>query len=251
MQKYLTILLSFALTFVCYQSVNAIEEDPTILWYKFDVSPKNEVQDRSAFGNNGRINGKIEFEKEGKIGGAARFTPGNNITVPISDSLNVEQDFTIEFWIKPDKVPAATYWRLVHKGWAQNGSYICGIDNNWMALGYTWDIKNMAGVRKDANKPDAVVAETWQYYSATYDGKTIILYVDGEPVIQNAADGKINGAFDIIIAETFSGLLDEIRFSNVALNQDEIKQHMEGEEIHAVNTEGKLTATWAKLKPSR
>ena len=223
MQKYFTILLSCAFMFVCYQIADAKEEDPTILWYKFDVPLKNEVQDRSDYENHGRINGQVKFEKEGKIGGAARFTPGNKITVPISDSLNVEQDFTIEFWIKPDKVPPATYWRLLHKGWVQNGSYICGIDNNWMALGYTWDIKNMAGVRKDANKENAVVAETWQYYSATYDGKTIILYVDGEPVVQNAADGKINGAFDIVIAETFSGLLDEIRFSNVALNKDEIK----------------------------
>ena len=120
-----------------------------------------------------------------------------------------------------------------------------------MALGYTWDIKNIAGVRKDANKPDAVVGETWQYYSATYDGKNIILYVDGEPLIQTAADGKINGFFDIIIAESFSGLLDEIRFSNVALSKDEIQKHMEGEEIHTVDTEGKLTATWAKVKSKR
>ncbi|MBC8236362.1 LamG domain-containing protein [bacterium] len=251
MQKYFAILLSFALMFAWYQSIDAKEDETTILWYKFDVAFKDEIQDRSPHENHGQINGKVKFERDGKVGGAASFIVGNKITVPISDSLNVEKDLTIEFWIKPDKVPASTYWRLIHKGWVQNGSFICGIDNNWMALGYTWDIKNMAGVRKDANKPNAVVGETWQYYSATYDGKNIILYVDGEPLIQTPAEGKINGVFDIIIAESFSGMLDEIRFSNVVLSKEEIQKHMEGKELHAVDAEGKLTITWAEVKSKR
>lgn len=248
MQKYPAILLSFVLMFAWYQSVSAQEDETTILWYKFDVPFKGEVEDRSPHGNNGIVNGQVEFERDGKIGGAAEFGPGASITVPISDTLNVEEDLTIEFWIRPDDVPASTYWRLIHKAWTQNGSYICGIDNNWMALGYTWDITNMAGARMDANKPDAVIAETWQYYTATYDGEKIILYIDGEPLVQTLANGEINGAFDIIIAETFSGLLDEIRFSNVALDQDEIKKHMEGAEFEAVGAESKLTTKWAKLK---
>lgn len=248
MQNYFTILLSFVLIFAWYQSVSAQEDETTILWYKFDVPFNGEVEDRSPHGNNGVINGQVKFERDGKIGGAARFSPGNKITVPISDTLNVEEDLTIEFWINPDQVPAATYWRLIHKGWVENGSYICGIDNNWMALGYTWDVKNIAGVRKDANKPDAVIAETWQYYSATYDGEKIIVYIDGEPLVQTPANGKINGVFNIIIAESFSGLLDEIRFSNVALDQDTIKKHMAGEEFKTVDAESKLTTTWAKVK---
>lgn len=251
MQKHFAVLLSFVLMFVWYQSVSAQQDEATILWYKFDTKLKNEVEDLSPHGNNGIISGQIKFEPDGKVGGAARFSPGTKITVPISDTLNTEEELTIEFWIQPDKVPASTYWRLIHKGWVQNGSYICGIDNNWMVLGYTWDISNMAGVRKDANRANAVVAETWQYYSATYDGEKIILYVDGEPQIQTIADGKINGAFDIVIAETFSGLLDEIRFSNEALDQDTIKEHMEGEESKAVNAESKLAITWAKVKSGR
>lgn len=241
----LAVLLSFLFMSVCS---DAQEDETTILWYKFDEDFGDEVEDRSPNGNNGEITGKVEFEPEGQVGGAAKFSSGNQITVPISDSLNVEENLTIEFWVKPDEVPPATYWRLIHKGWVQSGSYMCGIDNNWMTLGYTWDINNMAGVRKDANKENAVLGETWQYYSATYDGEKIILYIDGEPAIETAAQGGINGEFDIIIAESFSGLLDEIRFSNVALEQEEIQAHMEGEEVHAVDTESKLATMWAKLK---
>jgi hypothetical protein len=223
-------------------------DERTTLWYKFDIPFKGEIEDISQYGNNGVISGRLEFEEEGKIGGCARFNAGSRITVPISDSLNVADSITIEFWINPDDVPAATYWRLIHKGWVNPGSYICGIDNNWMVMGYTWDINNTKSVRKDANQANAVVAETWQYYSATYDGEKIILYIDGEPVVQTLADGDIDGKFEIIIAENYSGLLDEIRFSNMALDQDEIKGHMEGEEFNAVNAEGKLATAWAFIK---
>lgn len=247
MQKYFLSLFSLMLIFVfCESSFSA--KDATILWYKFDDDFDKEIIDQSPFGNNGKINGQLKADKKGKVGSAARFTLGTSITVPLTDSLNVEENFTIEFWIKPDKVPAATYWRLIHKGWVENGSYICGIDNNWMALGYTWDIKNTQGVRFDANMANAVVAETWQYYTATYDGQKIILYIDGKPLVQTPANGKINGKFDIIIAENFSGLLDEIRFSNVALDEAEIKKHMEGEVIKSVNSQAKLSTTWAKIK---
>lgn len=240
-----SVLLSFVFMSLC---LYAQEDETTILWYKFDEKFNNEVEDRSPYENNGEVTGDVKFEDEGVVGGAAKFTAGNQITIPISESLNVEENLTIEFWIKPDEVPPATYWRLIHKGWVGSGSYICGIDNNWMTLAYTWDINNMAGVRKDANKADAVVAETWQYYSATYDGENIILYIDGEPAVKTAAQGKINGAFNIIIAESFSGLMDEIRFSNVALEQKEIQAHMEGKEVYAVDIQDKLATTWAGLK---
>jgi len=247
LQRFLTFLLSISLTFIVYQCVYGQDEE-TILWYKFDEELKGEAEDLSVHGNNGRLTGQPEFVPDGKINGAARFVVGTRITVPISESLNTEEELTIEFWVWCDEVPAATYWRLVHKGWANSGIYICGMDNNWMTLGYTWDITNMAAVRTDANQANAVVAETWQYYTATYDSEKIILWIDGEPIVQTSAQGKINGSFDIVIAESFSGMLDEIRFSNIALDQEAIKAHMAGEESKAVNSDNKLITTWAKAK---
>ncbi len=247
MKKSLLCLFSFVIILVCC-NISFSAKDATILWYKFDTEFKQEIPDVSPFGNNGIVKGNLRAEKQGKVGSAARFTGETSITVPMTDSLDIAENFTIEFWVKPDKVPASTYWRLIHKGWVDNGSYICGIDNNWMTLGYTWDIKNMQGVRFDANMANVVEAEKWQYYSATYDGQKIILYLDGKPLVQTPANGKINGKFDIIIAESFSGLLDEIRFSNVALDEATITKHMEGEEIKSVDPQSKLSTTWAKVK---
>jgi len=247
MRICLAVLLSFVMVVGWYQSVSA-QDDVTVLWYTFDDDFDDEIDDLSPHGNHGVVVGQVESEPDGKIGGAARFTFGNQIRVPISDSLSIEEELTIEFWIQCDPVPGATYWQIISKGWAGAGSYICGMDNNWMVLGYTWDINSMAGVRKDANLANAVVEETWQYYSATYDGEKIILWIDGEPVVQTAADGKINGGVDILIAEGFSGMLDEIRFSNVALDQDTIQEHMEGEDLNAVDARGKLATTWAQVK---
>ena len=249
MRNYLVLLMLTSLIAIAANTIaGAQDDDTTILWYKFDVPFNNEVEDRSPHGNHGQISGDVELEEDGRIGGAARFTNGTSINVPISDTLNPPESLTIEFWVWCDKVPAATYWRLVHKGWVAAASYICGMDNNWMTRGYTWDINSKQNVRKDANKENVALDETWQYYSATYDGEEIILWIDGEPAVTTAAEGEIDGKFPIIIAETFSGMLDEIRFSSAALSQEEIQAHMEGEDVHAVKRNGKLAMCWGGVK---
>jgi hypothetical protein len=245
MRKYIFISLVFAFVFISYQI--AFSADPTTLWLKFDEDFKQEVPDKSPLGNNGVITGAVKFEKAGKIGGAAKFT-GGSIKVKSTDEINVAQNLTIEFWIRPDKVPAATYWQLVQKGWVANGSYICGIDNNWMVMGYTWDVQNTDGVRTDANMAGAVQNETWSYYTATYDGKNIILYIDGKELVKTPSIGKISGAADIVIAGGFMGMMDEIRFSNVVLTPDVIAKHMEGETGKAVDAKDKLATTWSSVK---
>jgi hypothetical protein len=245
MRKYVIAMLG--LTLFVSQFLFAADNQ-TILWLKFDEQfSKNTAVDMSDFGNDGTIVGAIDFVKDGKIGGCAKFA-GGTITIKTSDSINVEQNLTIEFWIKPDKVPAATYERLIHSGWAANGTYICGIDNNWMAMGYTWDVMNNTAVRTDANMANAVQNETWQYFAATYDGKKIILYVDGKELIETPSTGKINGGGNIIIAEGFLGMMDEIRFSNVALSVEDIQKHSEGEKANAVDSSDKLATTWAGVK---
>jgi hypothetical protein len=188
MKKYIFVSLVFAFVFVSYQI--AFSADPTTLWYKFDAEFNQEVPDKSPLGNNGVITGMVKYEKAGKIGGAARFSAGGSIKVMSTKEINVDQNLTIEFWIRPDKVPAATYWSLLSKGWVANGSYICGIDNNWMAMGYTWDVQNTDGVRTDANMANAAQNETWSYYTATYDGKNTILYIDGKELVKTPTIGR-------------------------------------------------------------
>jgi len=134
MRRFFISLMSIALIFIGCQCVCA-QDETTVLWYKFDEELKADVEDLSPHGNDGIVTGQPEFEPEGKVGGAARFTSGTRITVPISESLNTEEELTIEFWIQCDQVPALTYWQLIHKGWVGSGSYICGMDNNWMTLG--------------------------------------------------------------------------------------------------------------------
>jgi len=238
--------MAIGLVFTFCQALFAVD-DPTILWYKFDDDFKNEIEDASPFGHNGTVTGNVEFDEDGQIGGAVRFA-GGSIKVQITDELNPAENLTIEFWIRPDKVPAATYWRLLHKGWVSAGSYICGIDNNWMVMAYTWDVNNTNNVRTDANMANAVQNETWSYYAATYDGKIIVLYIDGKELVRTPSNGKINGAFEIVIAEGFLGMMDEIRFSNVALGPDDIAKHMAGETGKAVDAKNKLATTWSAVK---
>jgi len=67
-------------------------------------------------------------------------------------------------------------------------------------------------------------------------------------LVRTPTNGKISGAYELVIAEGFLGLMDEIRFSNVALQPDEIAKHMVGEKAKSIDQKDKLATTWSKIK---
>src|SRR5207344_402279 len=82
--------------------------------------------------------------------------------------------------------------------------------------------------------PSALPTGTWSYLTATYDGSTVRLYVNGTQVSSLAATGPITtstGALRIggnVVwgGEWFNGWIDEIRIYNRALNASEITNDM-------------------------
>lgn len=236
-------------------SFAAPPEGGLVLWFGFEGVPiDNTAKDLSGNNNDGLINGNVKWTADGKYGGGMEFENGS-ITVANSDSLAFKDTVTIALWMKSDEVPDA-YRRLVNCGWIENGSYILGIDNHWSNMALCWDIKSSDGTRYDANGDGLCVPGTWQFVAGTYDGEKLRLYVDGELKTESAASGKINGGFDIEIgwgaeppgAAPFVGVMDEIRFYNRALSDDEIIQCMETPPAQALNPQDKLTTLWGKVK---
>jgi hypothetical protein len=96
----------------------------------------------------------------------------------------------------------------------------------------------------------------WYHVAYTYDGKTLNTYVNGEPDREN----KISGNIDVVNApftigsykgESYfwRGNIDEVRVSNIARSQDDIKAVMAGFESYLnVAPVGKLANTWARIK---
>lgn len=103
--------------------------------------------------------------------------------------------------------------------------------------------------------------EEWSFVALTHDGKTLVLYVDGEvvgdldvgkPTFTQDNDGgsiwltrwKGGAGWD------FKGVLDEVAIFNAPLSEDDLNTVMtEGlEGALAVSPAGKLTTTWGDLK---
>ena len=81
--------------------------------------------------------------------------------------------------------------------------------------------------------PTTLATGSWSYLTATYDGSTLRLFVNGAQVAQQAASGSIltsTGALRIggnaIWGEWFNGWIDEVRVYNRALSSAEIQNDM-------------------------
>jgi hydrogenase maturation factor HypE len=85
----------------------------------------------------------------------------------------------------------------------------------------------------DARGTSQLPLNAWTHLAATFNGSTLILYVNGVQVGSRAVSGAIltsTGALRIggnsVWGEFFQGRIDEIRIYNRALTQPEIQTDM-------------------------
>lgn len=250
------ILTCIVFLFSAFSVLSAPPTKDLVLWFGFETNSKTDVKDLSGMNNHGTIKGSVNWTAKGRYGGGMEFKEGT-IIVPNSDSITFEDQLTIALWINSDKV-VDSYRRLVSYGWASPGSYVLGIDNHWMKMALAWDITNTVGTRFDANMDGLTVPGQWQFIAATYDGKAIKLYVDGQKKVEAAATGKINGKYDLNISfegtdpggGTFVGIMDEVRLYSRALSDNEIIQTMEEPPKMSVTPAEKAPITWGSVKGS-
>jgi hypothetical protein len=107
--------------------------------------------------------------------------------------------------------------------------------------------------------PAAVEPDEWVHICFWLDikGKSRKIFINGEQVVEDA--GKAGIAYkgtsgDTMIGswgntgQKFNGLVDEVQVWDRALSEAEIKDSMKDLTVEAVDSSGKLTTTWGKLK---
>ena len=108
----------------------------------------------------------------------------------------------------------------------------------------------------------SVVGKGWMHVVATWDGKELALFFDGEEDGNSpkaAAVGANNayiliGNHDAGILQPFVGAIDDVHIWSRALIPDEIEScFADGPDPgpHAVGAADKLTLTWGKIRVSR
>ena len=242
-----TLLLIFGV--LVLTTPKAIHAEVVGIWL-FDEGNGKTIKDASGNGHDGEIVGAVEWS-DGKFESALKFD-GGHVSVPHEDNMNLVE-FTITAWIKVPKI-LAPYQMIAGKEAWPDRNYSMWIIPGVMTFGFT-----TPGAAQDIQVgSQEVIDDQWHFVVGTYDQKNLTPYVDGEMLAQRGAAGKpaTNIAPFMIGAQPpngggpLKGLIDEVAVYDTALEAKEIKSIMEGlaKMFQTVNPNGKLAATWAKIK---
>jgi hypothetical protein len=194
--------------------------------YGFEEASGVTATDASGAGNAGTIAGATR-SAAGRFGAALSFDGVNDrVNIPDASPLDLSPAMTLSAWVRP----TANGWRTVltkeRPGGLAYGLYASTNTNRPSAEVTT------AGTF-EARGTAALASNTWSHLSATYDGATLRLYVNGTQAASRAVNGSIavsSGALRIggnaVWGEYFRGLIDEVRVYNRALSAAEIQGDM-------------------------
>jgi len=208
-----------------YDRYNQIPKaDPTLVLHFNTQIPNDEkdtiLYDYSIYGNNGQIYG-AQWTPEGlKVDGVDDY-----VEVGHSNVLNLPDAFTLICWGKiVDTSPEQ--WIISKRGTLNpNSGYFLGVGGNHILSGYYqsgvgWKIKS-GGVSLGNN--------IWRFYTSTWDGATLRLYVDGQTDLTLATGGSVETNTEPLnigrcSADSYRvyGLIGEVRIYSRALSADEI-----------------------------
>ena len=258
MSKKLFYLVSFVLVLglVSTSVVSAIDldTDPALVgWWTFDEGSGNIAADSSGNGNDGTLNGPVEWTTEGKLGGAMKFTgPYNFVQVQDSPSLDMTDAITIAAWINPS-------WTGNNRIMQKSSG---GGDNQYRLLKEWGDnmVFHLPGPSPDRLEfPGLPPIGEWTHLAATYDGSSMKVYYNGVVVGEQDSSGQLGTSDGTLCIGTkhetapagdeYNGMLDDIRIYNRALSLSEIKQ-LGGDPLASSPAPADRTThddTWANL----
>ncbi|MDQ1316411.1 MAG: LamGL protein [Candidatus Poribacteria bacterium] len=240
------------------QSIGVCAIKDLVAAWSFDEGSGNNAKDISGNGHDGTITGAKWTD--GKFGKALDFNgDGDQVLVPNDDKLNIKGELTVEAWVfpkgwNPDLNAIAQKWEdASNKRQYELNVYT---ERNW------WYVSDAGSNFPRAEGQIPVPLNQWTHLAGTYDGKKLRSYTNGKFDVELAqANGIFVSDIPVVIGgygpktpkcfyaqnRHFMGIIDEVRFWNKALSEDEIKAEM-GKSIAPVYPAGKAVATWAEIK---
>ncbi|WP_157474300.1 LamG-like jellyroll fold domain-containing protein [Leucothrix mucor] len=206
-------------------------QEGLVAYYEFEGN----ANDSSGNENDGVESGSVTYAN-GITGKAGSFDGASKISVDSFKNTNWGENFSVSVWFKRTG-QFQTYQGIVNNGYYTSGSWEIrmGDEQNGEQLGggvstlaspKTWDYIGYEGT-----------ANTWHNVTMSYDGTTLLFFVDG--VSQVKRDSVINDLGSLIIKNTpvtigqagpgngqiefFYGLIDEVRIYDRTLNEGEIQ----------------------------
>jgi hypothetical protein len=155
--------------------------DDLMLYFPFDEKPndqivKNAAQDK----HHGNVFGAV-WTKEGRKGGAFQFSSNYEDRIEVLDDPELRlQQMTLAAWIYPQDKEYYTWRGIIMK--TNSGSW----SNGYGLARYTGspDVHFFVNYYSGQNASYTVPDNAWTHVAATYDGKQMVLYVNGERVAE-------------------------------------------------------------------
>lgn len=237
-------------------SIYAAVDRHTVAVWLFEEGNGKTVKDASGNGHDGEITGKLNWVK-GNLGTGLEF-PGDGtgyIVVDSTKELELET-LTIEAWVKVES--ANGKWQGIvckQQAGCTNRNYGIWVHNAENVLHA--QIGANGGCAFNMNATTDITDNKWHHLAFTFDGETGRTYVDGELEGEkaNATTFQSNDPITIGVPNKDNvngliGTIEEIRISNIARSEAEIKEAMNVglAQILSVDPQSKLTTRWSYIK---
>lgn len=251
--KITEIFLSILMFFIWSVTGYGATDETLVLGLSFDDSQGKVAKDSSQYGFDGKIDGAKWAN--GKFGKALEFD-GVDDFVEVEDApeLLLLDGGTFMAWVYIKEEKGHASWpRILNKANTTGGTH--GYD-------FLFDRANGYSIRfcigGACNSYFPMETKSWHHVVATFDGKNIKIYADGEQVGEGPQPGPAIDTTGFVMHignspagdRAYHGMIDEVRIWSRALDEDEINWHMErgSREVFAVDAHSKTTTTWAELK---
>jgi len=199
-------------------------------WWKLDEVGGSTAVNAAGNKLTGRLHGKPRWAPDSGMHGGALKLDGQSDWVELADSsdLDLRGGLTVAVWIKmqPEAKVGGTLlakgdaWRL-QRAWGKGH----------LEFNLTGPQVNKKGKPAILVFKEPLKGNEWHHVAGVYDGKTAVLYVDGEPRDSSNASGAIAannvpvslGENASVRGRFFDGWIDEARLYAHGLSAEEIK----------------------------
>jgi hypothetical protein len=224
--------------------------DPNLLcWWKFDESAGDTAIDYSGYDHFGTVHGAA-LEANGRVGGALYFGGDGDYVVDedAGEYLNGLNALSVCLWIKSDEV--GTDRGFLDGEEPDGGDQV--VTMRYDAAGASYGGTNVVKMavlatpnwQQQLESSSNVQTTQWQHVAMTWSrGQPLRFYIDGienkpSGTSEPGAGGTITGVTKMIVGKGgkdqgttagWKGLIDDVRFYNIVLTAEDIRQVMRGE----------------------
>jgi hypothetical protein len=209
---------------------NENQSDMLIAYYPFNGN----ANDESGNGHDGTVNGAtLTTDRFGNENSAYSFDGENDeIIIPNSTDFNLLNGFTFSSWIKADSWGENSMGFILCRRISytdENGGYIFGFNPSQLSIHFI-GLDGTIGAEVE-EQLDETFFNSFHLVTATFDGITLKLYLDGDLVgSETSITSMAPTDVDLVIGNTsaqdqvrsFDGIIDEVRIYNYALSDNEI-----------------------------